>query len=191
MNKRVYIMLAVLLSVSMSAISRNINISDDGDYGNTFQIDCSEAVSETSTTVYLYDDGGQSSNYQANRSYIKEIASTNGGSINMKFTQFNLASGTLITIKDAVSHAILVSNATGTQLNGQTFTSSRGALQIIWTSSSNTGAGFAAKIWCGSMCQAFQTVITPSVSPTVEDGETYYDICNGASLSFSTSLYKI
>ena len=187
MNKRFYIMLAVLLSVSMSAISRNINISDDGDYGNTFQIDCSVAVSEASTTVYMYDDGGQSGNYMANRSYIKEIASTNGGSINLKFTQFNLASGTLVTIKDAVSQALLVSNATGTQLNGQTFTSSRGALQIIWTSSTNTGAGFAAKIWCGNMCQAFQTVITPSVSPTMEDGETYYDICNGASLSFSTS----
>ena len=186
MNKKILILLAAIFAVCMSASARNIEIDEDGDYGNTFQIDCAEAASEATTTTIIYDDGG-TGNYAVNRSYIKEIASTNGGAISMRFTTFNLASGTIMTIKDAISGQILAQNASGNDLNGRTFSSNRGALQLIWTSGSTPGVGFAAKIWCGDMCQAFQTVITPSVPPTTEGSDTYYDICNGTEVSFSTA----
>jgi subtilisin-like proprotein convertase family protein len=92
-----------------------------------------------------------------------------------------------MTIKDAVTQQILVSNATGTSLNGQTFTSNRGILQIIWTSGETTSSGFMAHIWCGEMCQTFHTTITPDINPTAEVSNTYYDICNGTEINFSSS----
>ena len=156
MNKSIVLLLALLFAAcSVSLAQTNIRISDTpgNTYpgnGNNFEIDCSAASSETGTTIFFYDSG-LNGNYSTNESYIRELSSTNGGSISVKFTQFNLATGTLLTIKDAISQEVLVSNATGTTLNGQTFTSNRGSLQFVWTSGTSTGAGFRAKVWCGAM----------------------------------------
>ncbi|MBO4875524.1 MAG: gliding motility-associated C-terminal domain-containing protein [Bacteroidales bacterium] len=199
MNKSLFIsVLAVLFAASTSVFAQtSYNISDTnapGQVDNTFQITCQNGTgSENNFAAYLYDSGGASGQYQTNESYIRDIASTNSGAISLKFTQFNLASGTVMTIKDGISQEILVSNATGTSLNGLTFTSNRGSLQIIWTSGSTRGAGFTAKIWCGDMCQTFRTTFTPSVSPTTEYNpatglnDTYYDVCNGTAVSFTAS----
>ena len=188
MAKSVFICVLLLATMAYSAAfaQTNIRISDAGDEGGTFLIDCDHAQSAISSDFFLYDSG-LNENYSANENYIREIASTNGGTISIKFIQFRLASGTLMTIKDAVTQQILVSNATGTSLNGQTFTSNRGILQIIWTSRANTSSGFVARIWCGEMCQTFHTTITPDINPTTEGCNTYYDICNGTEINFSSS----
>lgn len=189
MNKFRLFLLAIFSVACSTVFAQNTNwrISDSGgENGNTFQIDCTHATSEAATTTYIYDSG-LTGNYSANESYTRDIASTNSGAISIKFTQFNLASGTTLTIKDAISQAVLVSNATGTTLNGRTFSSNRGALELIWSSGSTTGAGFCAKIWCGSMCQVFTTTITPSLSATTEGTETYYDVCDGTAVNFTAS----
>ena len=188
MTKSIFIcvLLWATMAYSVAFAQTNIRISDAGDDGDTFLIDCDHAQSAISSDFFLYDSG-LNENYSANENYIREIASTNGGTISIKFIQFRLASGTLITIKDAVTQQILVSNATGTSLNGQTFTSNRGILQIIWTSGETTSAGFMAHIWCGEMCQTFHTTITSNINPTTEGSNTYYDICNGTEIVFSSS----
>ena len=134
MNKSLFIsVLAVLFAASTSVFAQtSYLISDPGSSGNTFEIACQTgAGNENNFAAYLYDSGGASGQYSANESYIRDIASTNSGAISLKFTQFNLASGTTMTIKDGISQQVLVSNASGTSLNGQTFTSNRGSLQII------------------------------------------------------------
>ncbi len=113
MTKSIFICVLLLATIAYSALSApiNIRISDAGDDGDTFLIDCDHAQSEVSSDFFLYDSG-LNENYSANENYIREIASTNGGTISIKFSQFRLASGTLMTIKDAVTQQILVSNAT-------------------------------------------------------------------------------
>ena len=203
MNKRIIMVLVAIMAactVALAQTTPEYRLNQAGSSGNTFEIPCpAGGSSETNPAAMLYDSGGPgsgtSANYGANESYIRDIASTNSGAISIKFTQFNLASGTTMTIKDGISQQVLVSNATGTSLNGQTFTSNRGSLQIVWASSTSTGAGFAAKIWCGDMCQTFQTTITPSVSSTTElnqatgQYETFYDVCNGTAVSFTASTH--
>ena len=163
---------------------RNIILGYPGDVGNNYLINCDDASSETETTVFFYDSSGPSGNYSPNSSYTREMTSINGGSISVKFIQFSLASGTFLTIMDNVSQQILVSNATGSTLNGRTFTSNLGSLRFIWCSDSLTDAGFKAKVWCGCMSQQFQTIITPSIEPTVDNT---YDICSGTEINFSAS----
>ena len=195
MNKRLLMVLVAIMAACTVALAQTTYTLDQaGSSGNTFEITCQSGTgNENNFAAYLYDSGGSSGQYQANESIIRDIASTNSGAISIKFTQFNLASGTTMTIKDGISQQILVSNASGSSLNGQTFTSNRGSLQIIWSSSTTRGAGFAAKIWCGDMCQTFQTTFTPSVSPTTElnqatgQYDTYYDVCNGTAVSFTAA----
>lgn len=199
MNKSLFIsVLAVLLAASTSVFAQTTYLLSDtqaqGQQGNTFQITCQTgAGSTTNAAAILYDSGGANGQYSANEDIIRDIASTNSGAITISFSQFNLASGSMMTIKDGVSQQVLVSNASGTSLNGRSFTSNRGSLQIIWHSGSTRGAGFAAYIWCGDMCQTFRTTINPSVSPTTEynpatgTNDTYYDVCNGTAVSFTAS----
>ena len=199
MNKSLFIsVLVALFAVSTSVFAQTTYLISDtnapGQAGNTFQITCQDGNgNENNFAAYLYDSGGASGQYNVNEDIIRDIASTNSGAISIKFTQFNLAAGSVMTIKDAISQQVLVSNATGTTLNGQTFTSNRGSLEIIWHSGTTRGAGFTAKVWCGEMCQTFSTTFNPSVSPTTEfnpatgTNDTYYDVCNGTAISFSAS----
>ena len=190
--RRILAYLFLTIALLTNCLAQNIRISDEGDVDNTFIINCDNANSEYSTSVYFFDSGG-SGTYRPNESYRRNISSTNGGSISIKFTQFNLALGTFLTIKDAISQQILVSNATGTSLNGQTITSNRGALQFIWSSGATGGPGFKAKVWCGSMCQVFSTTIVSSVAQTYEGdpqtgiSEIYYGVCHDEEVSFTAN----
>jgi len=196
MNKKVLILLALLFAACTStfAATRTIKISDEGDAGTStnFLIDCATASqSGNENVVWFCDDGGDNA-YYANREYTREITSGNNGAIRIRFTQFNLATGTTLTIKDAITQTVLASNATGTELANQTFESNRGSLQFIWTSGSQTAQGFKARVWCGDMCQVFTTVINPSVNPTYAPNaegqtETYYDVCPGTAVLFTAN----
>lgn len=180
------ILAAILLLMAYNlSFATDILISDVPET-DAFQIDCESSASEATTTTYFLDDGGES-NYTIGRSYIRDIQSANGSIISIKFVNFNLANGTLLTIKDAVSHEVLVANATGRTLQGQTITSHHGKLRFIWTSGANTSAGFKAKVWCGSPCQQFTTTITSSIDPTDTETGQYYDVCKSTAVEFTAN----
>jgi len=178
------LVLAILLTMaSYIGFATDILISDVPET-DAFQIDCESSASEATTTTYFLDDGGES-NYTIGRSYIRDIQSANGSIISVKFVNFNLANGTLLTIKDAVTREVLVANATGRTLQGQTITSHHGKLRFVWTSGANTSAGFKAKVWCGSPCQQFTTTITSSIDPTDTETGQYYDVCKSTAVEFT------
>ncbi|MBO7481134.1 MAG: hypothetical protein J6T63_03390, partial [Bacteroidales bacterium] len=180
------LVLAILLTMaSYISFATDILISDVPET-DAFQIDCESSSSEETTTTYFLDDGGES-NYTIGRSYIRDIQSENGSIISVKFVNFNLANGTLLTIKDAVTREVLVANATGNSLQGQTITSHHGKLRFIWTSGANTSAGFKAKVWCGSPCQQFYTTITCDIEPTSTETGLYYDVCKNAPVTFTAN----
>lgn len=175
----------LLLMASNLCFATDILISDVPET-DAFQIDCESSASEETTTTYFLDDGGES-NYTIGRSYIRDIQSENGSIISVKFVNFNLANGTLLTIKDAVTREVLVANATGNSLQGQTITSHHGKLRFVWTSGVNAGAGFKAKVWCGSPCQQFTTNITVDIEPTSTETGLYYDVCQNAPVTFTAN----
>ena len=178
------LVLAILLTMaSYISFATDILISDVPET-DAFQIDCESSASESTTTTFFLDDGGES-NYTIGRSYIRDIQSANGSIISVKFVNFNLANGTLLTIKDAVTREVLVANATGRTLQGQTITSHHGKLRFVWTSGANTSAGFKAKVWCGSPCQQFTTTITSSIDPTDTETGQYYDVCKNTAVEFT------
>ena len=173
----------LLLMASNLCFATDILISDVPET-DAFQIDCEISSSEATTTTYFFDDGGNG-NYYPNVSYIRDIQSTNGSIISVKFVNFNLANGTLLTIKDAVTREVLVANATGTSLQGHTITSHHGKLRFIWTAGAIRGQGFKAKVWCGSPCQQFTTTITSSIDPTDTETGQYYDVCKNTAVEFT------
>ena len=180
------IILAILLLIGSNiCFATDILISDVPET-EAFQIDCESSSSEATTTTYFFDDGGNNY-YYSNVSYIRDIQSTNGSIISVKFVNFNLANGTLLTIKDAVTREVLVANATGTSLNGQTITSHHGKLRFIWTAGAIRGQGFKAKVWCGSPCQQFTTNITVDIEPTSTETGLYYDVCQNAPVTFTAN----
>ena len=190
MNKLRLFLLAILCVAGSAAFAEvvNIRISDSGgSNGDTFQINCDNAIQNpTSSTGTYFWDSGESGNYSTNESYRRQLASTNSGAISVRFTQFNLATGSLMTIKDAISQEVLVSNASGNQLNNQTITSTHGALDFIWTSGSTAGAGFKAVVFCGDMCQTFTSAINiTGITPHIVGEDTYYDVCNGTAVNFN------
>ena len=169
------ILAAILLLMAYNlSFATDILISDVPET-DAFQIDCEISSSEATTTTYFFDDGGNGS-YLASQTYMRDIQSTNCSIISVKFVNFNLANGTLLTIKDAVTREVLVANATGTSLNGRTITSHHGALRFIWISGAARGQGFKAKVWCGSPCQQFTTNITVDIEPTSTETGLYYDV---------------
>ncbi len=178
------ILAAILLLMAYNlSFATDILISDVPET-DAFQIDCESSASEATTTTYFFDDGGNSY-YYPNVSYIRDIQSTNGSIISVKFVNFNLANGTLLTIKDAVTREVLVANATGTSLQGHTITSHHGKLRFIWTAGAIRGQGFKAKVWCGSPCQQFTTTITSSIDPTDTETGQYYDVCKNTAVEFT------
>ena len=180
------ILAAILLLMAYNlSFATDILISDVPET-DAFQIDCESSSSEETTTTYFLDDGGES-NYTIGRSYIRDIQSANGSIISVKFVNFNLANGTLLTIKDAVTREVLVANATGTSLQGHTITSHHGKLRFVWTSGVNAGSGFKAKVWCGSPCQQFTTNITVDIEPTSTETGLYYDVCKNAPVTFTAN----
>lgn len=180
------LVLAILLTMaSYICFATDILISDVPET-DAFQIDCEISSSEATTTTYFFDDGGNGS-YLASQTYMRDIQSTNGSIISVKFVNFNLANGTLLTIRDAVTREVLVSNATGTSLNGRTITSHHGALRFIWISGAARGQGFKAKVWCGSPCQQFTTNITVDIEPTSTETGLYYDVCKNAPVTFTAN----
>ena len=184
MNRTISILMiiAAMLCGISTAFAENIAIYNTGDV--PLEIDCDLAASQSATSIFLYDDG-LTSNYNTSRNYTMTLNSQNGGYIALYFEEFNLAAGTLMSIRNEVTQEMLVSNATGTSLRNQTFMSTNGSITVIWNSGATTGAGFKARVFCGHACQRFETNIDVNgVSPTTVGTDTYYDICSGRQVQF-------
>ena len=184
MNRTISILMiiAAMLCGISTAFAENIAIYSTGD--EPLEIDCDLAASQSATSIFLYDDG-LTSNYNTSRNYTMTLNSQNGGYIALFFEEFNLAAGTLMSIRNEVTQEMLVSNATGTSLRNQTFMSTNGSITVIWNSGATTGAGFKARVFCGHACQRFETNIDVNgVSPTTVGTDTYYDICSGRQVQF-------
>jgi len=189
MNRTISIlmMLAAMLLGASAAFAENINIYNTGD--EPLEIDCDQAPSQGGTSVFLYDDGG-TGNYQTGQSYTMTLNANNGGYIAVYFEEFNLATGTLMSIRNEVTQEMLESNASGTTLRGNTFISINGSITLIFNSGSTAGAGFKARVYCGHACQRFATEINvEGVTPTVEVNqsnvtETFFDVCPGTQVQF-------
>jgi gliding motility-associated-like protein len=183
MNKIGFLMLAFIFAASSAIFAQNINIQNTNDV--PYELDCEGHTTNTNPALTLYDDGG-TGNYQTNQSYEMTFISNNGGSVNIYFAQFNLAAGTMMSIRDEVSQEMLVSNASGTTLQNQTIRAMHASVTIIWHSGTSAGAGFEAKVYCGNACQVFTTDINISganVGTSIVDGEEYFNLCQGTSIN--------
>ena len=158
MNRTISIlmMLAAMLLGAGAAFAENINIYDTGT--EPLEIDCSQAASQGGTSIFLFDDGG-TGQYEPNRSYSMTLNANNGGYIALYFEEFNLAQGTLMSIRNEVTQELLVSNAGGTTLRGNNYMAINGSITVIWNSGATRGAGFKARVYCGHDCQRFFTDI--------------------------------
>ncbi|MBQ6276561.1 MAG: gliding motility-associated C-terminal domain-containing protein [Bacteroidales bacterium] len=188
MNRTISIlmMLAAMLLGAGAAFAENINIYDTGTA--PLEIDCSQAASQGGTSIFLFDDGG-TGQYEPNRSYTMTLNANNGGYIALYFEEFNLAQGTLMSIRNEVTQELLVSNAGGTTLRGNNYMAINGSITVIWNSGATRGAGFKARVYCGHDCQRFFTDInidgvTPhtETNPDTHITETFYDVCPGTQL---------
>ena len=181
--------LALLTTATICFFSNNIHaqvwhISDSvGADGNTFTLDCSNAISEQETTTFLYDSGGPDGDYGSNESFTKQIQVEEGKVIHLKFTEFNLAEGTKMSIFNGDHYVVL--NATGSSLAGREYTSDV-LLKIIWHSMTYTESGFSAKIWCSYSPQNFTTTIETNLTPITFHNSTY-DICPSEEITFTAS----
>lgn len=179
MNKIKSLLLGMLLCVfSTAAFATDYNLCDYSTLGEGGQVtvDCSVAN-------FLYDSGG-TSNYSANESFTYFICTGNAGAISLTFTQFNLASGTLMSIFDGQTDAVLYTNASGTALLNQTIRSNHSCIKIVWTSGQTTAAGFKATVTCGDACTPFSTNLTVT-GATLSNG--FYNVCPNTTINFVAS----
>ena len=167
------------------------HISDSvGTDGNTFTLDCANASSEQETTTFLYDSGGPDGDYGRYESFTKKIQVEEGKVIHIKFTEFNLASGsTMMTIRN-YSHGYFyyAYDATGTSLAGKEIISDEETLYIKWESYYNTSSGFSAKIWCSDKPQHFTTTIGTNIPMTTSNPIAISEIvCSETEITFTAT----
>ena len=161
------------------------HISDSvGTDGDTFTLNCANASSEQETTIFIYDSGGPDGDYGSNESFNKQIQVEEGKVIHIKFTEFNLASGSMMSIFN--DNYLFAINATDSSLSGMEFSSDM-TLTLSWQSLALTGSGFSAKIWCSDNPQNFTTTIETNLTPVIFYNITYYDICSGDELDFTAT----
>lgn len=142
----------------------------------------------------FYDSGGASGNYNNSENYTFTICSNlPGATVVVTFTSFSLESNfDYLTIYNGpnTSSPALITNASGTSLNGQSFESVGGTcLTFRFTSDGSvTYAGWAATISCGFSCQPFTVEITgtnPPISPPADS--LWIGICQGESITFTAT----
>ncbi len=159
-----------------------------GPDGNTFILDCSNASSEQATTTFLYDSGGPDGDYGRNESFLKKIQAEEGKVIHIKFTEFNLASGSTMTINNPSADFYYAYDATGSSLLGKEFISDSESLSIEWRTSYSTSSGFSAKIWCSNKPQYFSTTIGTNISMTTSTPIAISDIvCSETEIEFTAT----
>ncbi|MBI5541575.1 MAG: PKD domain-containing protein, partial [Bacteroidia bacterium] len=138
----------------------------------------------------FYDSGGSGGTYQNSENYTLTIcAGIPGAQVSLNFTQFDIESGFehLAIYEGNTSGGLLIVNATGTTLQGQTITSQgSGCLTLVFTADGSvTHAGWAAAISCTFPCQVFDVNITGANVPYF-NGDTIR-VCQGQPITFNAA----
>ena len=180
---------AIICFFSSNLHAQIWHISDSvGTDGITFTLDCSNASSEQETTTFLYDSGGPDGDYGRNESFIKKIQAEEGKVIHIKFTEFNLASGSKMSIYNNSAYFYYAYDATWTSLTGEEIVSDGEILYIEWKSLSATSSGFSAKIWCDNKPQHFMTTIGTNIPMTTSNPIAISDlICSETEVTFTAT----
>ncbi len=141
----------------------------------------------------LYDSGGPNGNYSSSENYTITICSEDGNFLVLNFTQFEFESGTYdkLSIYDGpnTTSPALVTNAGGTTLLNQTFTSTGSCLTLhMQTDGSITRPGFAAVISCLPPCQDFEIDIISTSLPFSQPLDSMWiNVCLGESITFTAA----
>ncbi|MBI5538775.1 MAG: T9SS type A sorting domain-containing protein [Bacteroidia bacterium] len=138
----------------------------------------------------FYDSGGAGGTYQISEYDTITICSAWPGSqVSLSFTQFAIESGfEHLAIHEGNSAAgLLIVNATGTNLLGQTiFSQGSGCLTLVFTSDGSVNqAGWEATIACTHPCQPFNIDIIGASIPYF-NGDTIR-ACQGQSITFNAA----
>ncbi|MFY9591272.1 MAG: PKD domain-containing protein [Bacteroidales bacterium] len=141
----------------------------------------------------LYDSGGPNGNYSSSENYTITICSEDGNFLVLNFTQFEFESGTYdkLSIYDGpnTTSPALVTNAGGTTLLNQTFTSTGSCLTLhMQTDGYITRPGFAAVISCLPPCQDFEIDIISTSLPFSQPLDSMWiNVCLGESITFTAA----
>ena len=138
----------------------------------------------------FYDSGGAGGTYQASENYTLTIcAGMPGSQVTLNFTQFAVENNFehLAIYEGTGTGGIMLVNATGTVLQGQTITSQgSGCLTLVFTSDGSVNqTGWAAAIGCTFPCQAFDVNITGANVPYF-NGDTIH-VCQGQPITFNAA----
>jgi hypothetical protein len=173
MNKKIFLTLSLVLFAWIISNAQTYLISDEG------------TVSTCTGTLY---DSGENGDYSNSEDYTIIICSDNSAPLILDFTTFYTESSDHLTIYDGpnTSSTIIINNASGTTLQGETITSSGNCLTLVWDSDySVVYGGFAANISCALPCQDFN-VNVGTVTPAITNLDSMWiDICVGESIDFN------
>ncbi len=176
MNYRILITCFVLLGLSINLFSQTYLISSGG------------TVNTCAGT--FYDSGGSAGSYQNGENYTMTICSNlPGAHIMVNFTAFQLETGwDYLSIYDGpnTGSPALVTNGSGTTLNGMSYTSTGTCLTFRFTSDGSvTYTGWAATVSCSFPCQDYSIAITGSTPPVTNSDSLWIDVCQGQTIQFT------
>ena len=139
-------------------------------------------------TGVFTDSGGTANNYTAGDSFTTTICPAfPNNSLQVSFTQFDLAAGDVLIVYDGDSTASPFIGSYGSFLSPAfleaSTTNSTGCLTFVFTSnqSSSTAQGWEAQINCATDCQTITNNITAVPAP---DSDGILRICQGDIISF-------
>lgn len=179
MNVRHYILLCILSffgSVSSAAQNYPINAATNG----TTILTCQGTI---------YDSGGPSGNYGNSQFYTVTFCSSNGSQLVLDVLQFQIENffDDLFVYDGPTTSSPLIVQATGNQIQGQSFTTSGTCVTLVFdTDGSVTNVGFAIDINCTFPCQAIEPQI--SFDPLLNLGSDDEILaCTGSQVAFTGS----
>ncbi|MFA4851753.1 MAG: gliding motility-associated C-terminal domain-containing protein [Bacteroidales bacterium] len=145
----------------------------------------------TTCTGNLYDEGGSSGSYTANKIFVLTLTpATAGTAVQLTFTQWAVASGTTMEIFDGPSTAspqFGIFDNVNTPIGMQIMASASnptGQLTLRWTSTASVSTGFAAGITCHIPCQQVYAHID-SLLCVPNMVYSYIDVCPHVPITFS------
>lgn len=148
-------------------------------------------ASYTTCNANFYDAGGAAGNHGLNQaSSVTFTPSTIGLAVKIQFVSFAVGVGASMAIYDGPdnTHPIIgiydqFYNPTGLSIVASP-TNVNGSIYVQFTSGSNNGVGWVAKVTCRAPCQTYNVQIDPLVTtkPIVE--EIYMNVCRDSCVTF-------
>ncbi len=157
-----------------------------------YKINSYSGQTVTTCSGTFTDMGGTNNNYSGTQDdSITFCPSTAGASIELDFTQFDIANGDALALYDGPNtsfNQLATFNSTLSpvgMLISASILNPSGCLTLHWTSSGNA-PGWQAGISCGLPCQNYSVELLSSSPPFhLDTGFYYIDVCPGDSVSIT------